>query len=145
MRCCLEVTKFLSNGRRFSRLELRASEPIKKGQEIVNQYVKPNIGTVSRRLILKNKWHFDCDCKRCNDPTEFGSNLSAILCQNCNGGKVLPKKPLNPTMAWSCGDCQAEVSVDQVSNALMEAEEALKASRPDEDIVQHYERSVLPL
>ena len=62
------------------RLELRASEAIKAGGEIVNQYVKPNSGTVSRRLILKNKWHFECDCRRCRDPTEFGSYLSALTC-----------------------------------------------------------------
>ena len=63
------------------RLELRASEAIKEGGEIVNQYVKPNSGTVSRRLILKNKWHFECDCRRCKDPTEFGSLLSALTCE----------------------------------------------------------------
>ena len=64
----------------FFRLELRASEAIKKDQEVVNQYVKPNSGTVSRRLVLKNKWHFECDCRRCRDPTEFGSYLSALTC-----------------------------------------------------------------
>ena len=63
------------------RLELRASEAIKAGGEIVNQYVKPNTGTVSRRLVLKNKWHFECDCRRCKDPTEFGSLLSALTCE----------------------------------------------------------------
>ena len=65
----------------LTRLELRASEAIKAGGEIVNQYVKPNSGTVSRRLILKNKWHFECDCRRCKDPTEFGSLLSALTCE----------------------------------------------------------------
>ena len=72
------------------RLELRASEAIKAGGEIVNQYVKPNSGTVSRRLILKNKWHFECDCRRCKDPTEFGSLLSALTCE-----KVILKYVVN--------------------------------------------------
>jgi len=136
--CNTKTLKYKDN-----RLELRASEPIKKGQEIVNQYVKPNIGTVSRRLILRNKWHFDCDCKRCADPTEFGSMLSAILCQDCEIGCVLPQEPLVPDYPWKCQDCGLSVDVDRVSEVLMEADEAIKMNKGNKeqyDIVQHYEK-----
>ena len=132
--CNTKTLKYKDN-----RLELRAAEPIKKGDEIVNQYVKPNIGTVSRRLILKNKWHFECDCVRCADPTEFGSMMSAILCPDC-GDIVLPTKPLVSNEPWKCKGCGKDVDVDQVSEALMKADAALKESNDEEDIVQHYER-----
>ena len=124
----------------FCSLELRASELIKKGQEISNQYVKPDVGTVSRRLILRNKWHFLCDCSRCSDPSEFGSNLSALLCEDCKGGTVLPKNPLVPEDPWVCLSCESVMTVENVSEILLGAEEAFKDSRTEEDIVEHYER-----
>jgi hypothetical protein len=33
------------------------------------------------------QWFFDCNCPRCEDPTEFGSNLAALLCQR--GGHAI--------------------------------------------------------
>ena len=63
-----------------NRLQLRACIPIEAGEEICNQYVLPLSHTLARRNHLKTKWHFDCECQRCSDPYELGSNLSTLLC-----------------------------------------------------------------
>ena len=136
----------------------------------MNQYVKPNSGTVSRRLILKNKWHFECDCRRCKDPTEFGSLLSALTCEKVIlkyvvnsfdyaiftnvelciyyqfvptfqcSDAVLPEQPTEVEADWNCSYYGSDYSVEYVSKALLNAEKALKDSNDNEDIIQHYER-----
>ena len=42
-------------------------------------------------------WFFQCSCVRCLDPSELGTNLSAALCQDCEG-PVLPPQ-------WTCTKC----------------------------------------
>ena len=63
------------------RMEVRAQTEIRAGEQITNQYLKPEKPTFLRRPLLRDKWHFDCQCRRCADPTELGSNLSAVICQ----------------------------------------------------------------
>ena len=36
-----------------------------------------------RRYKIKNNWKFDCTCSRCNDKTEFGTFVDAVLCMKC--------------------------------------------------------------
>ena len=50
-------------------------------------------------------WHFDCLCKRCSDPTECGSFISAVKCFDCGADRVLPLDPLDYDSAWRCGRC----------------------------------------
>ena len=38
----------------------------------------------------RDTWYFTCSCARCEDVTEFGTNLSAFKCQMCCEGLVLP-------------------------------------------------------
>lgn len=37
-------------------------------------------GTRARRAHLISTKYFKCDCKRCADPTELGTNFSTIIC-----------------------------------------------------------------
>ena len=53
------------------------------------------LGTPYRRADLKNTWSFDCMCPRCKDPTEYGSYVSAMQCDVCKCGYMLPLTPLN--------------------------------------------------
>ena len=43
---------------------------------------------------MKQSKCFWCSCARCQDPTEFGTYLSALNCSKC-GGKVLSTDPLD--------------------------------------------------
>jgi len=65
------------------------------------------MGTSLRRERLRESWYFDCTCRRCKDPTEFGTYLDAIRCQICSGGHLLPQDPLDSQSQWSCSKCKA--------------------------------------
>lgn len=103
-------------------LACRASVDIKEGDEIFSSYVKITKPTIQRRQILKDCWHFDCECVRCQDPTEMGSYVCAILCQNCKllrnpetcadldekwgkDGYLIPTNPLDHSSPWRCSRC----------------------------------------
>ncbi|CAK4072655.1 unnamed protein product [Aphanomyces euteiches] len=52
-------------------MELRAIEPIPQGSEISQPYVDVGLAFSKRREMLKQHYHFDCDCARC---TQQGSS-----------------------------------------------------------------------
>ena len=54
------------------RVEIRAKTRIREGEEITNEYLKPETGTLLRREVINTKWFFYCSCPRCRDPTELG-------------------------------------------------------------------------
>ncbi|XP_037040475.1 SET domain-containing protein SmydA-8-like [Bradysia coprophila] len=64
---------------------------------------------VRRRHLLKSKY-FYCSCARCNDPYEFNTNFSTILCSNtdCRNGSVVSTKCdglTNIDADWKCRKC----------------------------------------
>jgi len=89
-------------------MDLRAQVDIKKGDEFSIQYISFLFGNTKRRGDIKACWMFECGCSRCEDTSELGSNLSALLCQDCQG-TVLPKSSDLNESTWSCESCSAEV------------------------------------
>lgn len=82
----------------------RASNFIQKGEEITHSYTRLIWSTPTRQYNLHRTKHFRCKCRRCLDPTEFGTYMSAFICRKCHEFIV----PLNPTnlkillwMMWS--------------------------------------------
>ena len=65
-----------------------------KGEVISASYTQSIWNTMNRRKHLKQSKCFWCSCARCQDPTEFGTYLSALNCSKC-GGKVLSTDPLD--------------------------------------------------
>ena len=58
---------------------------------------------------------FKCDCLRCQDPTEFGSNLSALKCKNKSAGCLEIVNPIDSQSLDSdfvCDTCQFVISSD---------------------------------
>ena len=53
-------------------VEIRAKTRIREGEEITNEYLKPESCTLLRRNVINTKWFFYCSCLRCRDPTELG-------------------------------------------------------------------------
>ena len=53
---------------------------------------------------------------------------------------MLPENPINVQDDWKCVYCSSTYNMDYVSEALLNAEQALKNSDDKEDIIQHYER-----
>ncbi|XP_053949564.1 SET domain-containing protein SmydA-8 isoform X2 [Anastrepha ludens] len=83
-----------------------AARDIAQGEEITATYTKILWNTLSRQLFLRATKHFVCSCKRCSDPTENGTYLSALFCreQGCKGIVIpLQAKTLQPD--WRCLTC----------------------------------------
>ena len=52
-----------------STLECRACVAIEAGSPLTTHYVSPLLDRDTRRLKLRDKWFFDCNCFRCWDTT----------------------------------------------------------------------------
>nr|XP_023023428.1 protein msta-like [Leptinotarsa decemlineata]XP_023023437.1 protein msta-like [Leptinotarsa decemlineata]XP_023023444.1 protein msta-like [Leptinotarsa decemlineata] len=98
------------------RMVVRASVFIKKDTEIFHSYLRLIWGTITRMFHLRNTKHFICSCERCVDPTEFGTYMSAILCESCRGN-VIPINPLKHSQ-WRCEDCQKAVPLKDVARVF---------------------------
>jgi hypothetical protein len=88
-----------------------AQVPIKEGEPVVISYTDPLQTTLYRRNFLLNGKYFVCKCKRCEDPTELGTYLSAIKCLKCPNGVVLPRSE-SDKLRWVCAICSQEMAED---------------------------------
>ena len=59
---------------------MRISCVVRAGEEVKDHYVSPLEGTVRRREALRVGWFFSCQCARCEDSGELGTNLSSLSC-----------------------------------------------------------------
>ena len=56
-----------------------------------------------------NRLKCDNVMRRCADPTELGTYMSGVNCEECKVGTLLPKNPLDYNSEWQCVDCQSVV------------------------------------
>ncbi|XP_060523200.1 uncharacterized protein LOC132700097 [Cylas formicarius] len=118
-------------------LTVKASVPISKGDHISTMYTHTLWGTQARREHLKETKYFTCKCRRCGDPTELGSYLSALKCignqeEPC-GGIQLPVDPLDDNTEWTCDKCDVKLSNAEVSflvNQIGEEVDHVQLSNP---------------
>ncbi|EAT40226.1 AAEL008032-PA [Aedes aegypti] len=84
-----------------------ASKPIRKGEQIFNNYSKSLWGTQHRIIHLCFSKHFLCGCDRCLDPTEMGTYLGALKCvrDSCPQGRMVSMNPQKISSAWQCDTC----------------------------------------
>jgi hypothetical protein len=85
-----------------------ATVPIKSGEMITTQYLDVTRATLERRSHLQDLYLFQCNCKRCSDPTELGTNYSSVKCTKCPKGKgyLTSTEPLKGGDAvWKCDGC----------------------------------------
>jgi len=98
----------------------RAVMPIKKGEEITTNYLHYHyhyFGLSYRYPELSQHWHFKCGCYRCRDFTEFGTMSDALVCTDCEEGRLSPLN-LNENAEWVCGTCYASLPAEIVNKAL---------------------------
>ncbi|XP_040572968.1 SET domain-containing protein SmydA-8 [Lepeophtheirus salmonis] len=115
---------------------------IKKGEIICATYTQPLWCTLSRREHLNMSKCFWCRCKRCADPTEFGTYLSAFSCSEC-GGKMLPLDPLDQKSNWKCEKCSHTLESTTVRHGIESMMDELKSidrTNPEnlEDFLKRY-------
>ena len=72
---------------------------------------------------------FECNCARCNDPTEFGTYFGGIYCSNCNlfnpdgehvtmKGVLSKETPLQQSSNWKCNYCDSICSAEECQKTL---------------------------
>eukprot|EP00092_Neocalanus_flemingeri_P003072 GFUD01003281.1.p1 GENE.GFUD01003281.1~~GFUD01003281.1.p1 ORF type:complete len:499 (+),score=130.58 GFUD01003281.1:101-1597(+) len=106
---CLANTRRCVEG---EKMKVRATIPIKKGQEILTSYTYPELGSVVRTTQFRTTWYFDCACERCADPTELGTFLSCLKCAGCEGC-ILPAESLVSDSDWVCGGCGHSIAGEE--------------------------------
>lgn len=119
------------------KITVRASLPIKKGEHITTMYTHALWGTQARREHLKETKYFSCECKRCADPTELGTYLSALRCMGtenepCNGIQ-LPLNPLDDKTEWACNKCPVRLAPSDVAylvNQIGEEVDVIQVTNP---------------
>lgn len=96
------------------RIIVKAAVFIPKDAEIFHSYVRIIWGTLTRRYLLYRTKHFSCACERCCDPSEFGGNLSGLVCQAC-GEIALPAFPLKLKSTWNCTKCDETIPESRIA------------------------------
>jgi hypothetical protein len=122
-------------------VEILAKVRIKAGEEITNQYHKPDKAAIIRRQTMREKWFFDCSCVRCSDPTELVSHFSSLLCSNKRcAGPVVSTDTQHITSDWACQICGLIVTIEIVRNILETSETFIDNPAPQDGPVEHFER-----
>eukprot|EP00092_Neocalanus_flemingeri_P013253 GFUD01014283.1.p1 GENE.GFUD01014283.1~~GFUD01014283.1.p1 ORF type:complete len:522 (+),score=161.87 GFUD01014283.1:236-1801(+) len=106
------------------RLTLRAQVDIKEGDEITIQYISFLFGNSRRRKEISDCWMFECKCPRCEDTTELGSFLSALLCTKCQG-TVLPEDSRMECKMWKCKECGQNMEQEKVLGIVEELKDEM--------------------
>ncbi len=119
-------------------LHVRARRRIAPGEEISVQYLSALVGNLRRRRKIYREWHFECECRRCADPTECGSFISAVKCEVCGEGDLLPEDSLNPEALWRCCRCGHAASSAVVEAVVDATEEELDAICASGEFVRYH-------
>ena len=89
----------------------------------INIILMFNAGNFRRREDIQKYWFFDCKCNRCADRTEFGTNMSAVLCLKCKKGYLLPMDPLEYRCDWVCDQCETRTKYEMVDEIISTIED----------------------
>lgn len=76
--------------------------------------------------LIKGKY-FECQCRRCMDPTELNTHLSSMRCESCTLGYMIR---LNCKTTWKCLNCNATVPHEQIELILRECRQQLHQIGP---------------
>jgi len=98
----------------------RAVTDIKRGEELTTNYLHYHyhfFGLSYRGPELKSFWHFQCDCRRCKDPTEYGTLSDCLICPDCSEGRLLPLND-NSDSEYICATCYSSQTRKYVDNII---------------------------
>ncbi|XP_017024502.1 SET domain-containing protein SmydA-8 [Drosophila kikkawai] len=113
------------------RIKVYSNRFIAAGEILYYCYTNVLLGTEERRQILKEGKCFDCNCPRCQDPTELGTHMSSFICSpcSCSGGYIV-RQPKTGT--WQCLlNPDHTLKPDFVSNMLERAKEEIFHAKDD--------------
>lgn len=98
------------------KMKIISTVPIESGSFVHNSYVSPLVGTGVRQHLLKTGKYITCKCERCEDPTEFGTYMSSLICRSCFGSYLV-----NKNYVWICVSCSCEMPTTEVNEILVDA------------------------
>lgn len=124
---CLPNCYYTFDVKKQFKITMRAGRTIKKGEHLAIMYTHMLWGTHMRQDHLLTNKYFVCQCERCLDPTELGTNFSAMKClgdigKSC-GGTLLPINPIDITADWFCDRCDVSISNEQIEIILTNIEQ----------------------
>jgi len=122
---CTPNTKYQVTPSR--KIILKAAVDIREGEHLSTIYTHMLWGTAARRDHLKNTKYFMCTCRRCADPTELGTNFSALRCQKCPFGFMMSAAPLDQLADWMCTSCNALITADEANDVTLKLGEEVDA------------------
>ncbi|XP_067627112.1 SET domain-containing protein SmydA-8 [Eurosta solidaginis] len=109
------------------KISIIAGREIANDEHLIIMYSNMLWGTQMRQEHLAMTKHFLCKCERCRDPSELGTNFSAMLCMGDEGkrcdGIQLPKDPLDIKSDWACNKCPITISGTEVRYILAQMTE----------------------
>ena len=137
-------------------LTLRAAKDIPEGTHLTTSYCDILWPTAQRQQYLQWSKFFICNCRRCQDPTELGSFLSALICPRCPHTSALLSPNLNTIdklqqgltrdFDYICTECNHNFPSEFIEHFISTAEEQLQLLDKEEaaeDKAAEYEVRVL--
>lgn len=123
---CVPNCYYTFDPQRQYRITMRTGRSIRKGEHLAIMYTNMIWGTLLRQEHLLTNKYFVCECERCLDATELGTNISSMKCigdigKDC-GGTLLPNNPIDITTDWRCDRCDVSISNDQIEIILTNIE-----------------------
>lgn len=104
---------------------VRTGMPLEAGDPMYVTYTGTTMPLWERKSCLKENYFFVCECKRCSDPTEMGTDFSNPRCPECYNSLMQPHTWLDATN-WVCPKCQTEKSeqwvMDEARSSLCNLE-----------------------
>ncbi|KAH8420217.1 hypothetical protein KR009_007513 [Drosophila setifemur] len=97
---------------------LRTSRRVREREALTLSYAYTLQGTLKRRSFMHEGKLFWCQCRRCSDPRELGSDCSALVCSGCRKGTVRAVDPLDQDGDWACDRCDHKLSAKVVETVL---------------------------
>jgi len=130
------------------RLQLIAQSPVKQGEEVWTRYTTPQVGNHQRTADIQRTWHFSCSCARCQDPTEFGTMMSGLICGDSCPGILLPLHSNILGSPRGCSLCRRKTGTLAVQKVVQAVIQDIGDNREENNsllmaLIQKYSGSVL--
>lgn len=106
---------------------VKASVEVPENSQLYSSYTFALWPTLVRREFLKESKFFECKCSRCRDPTELGTHMSSLKCNNCENGTIISREPLNFDSDWKCSNCDYSTTAQTVRKIYEVIQEELDA------------------
>jgi len=81
-------------------VSVRASVGIKKGEHVTRSLVDVMKCNLMRRRELEKSFFINCDCMRCQDGSEMGTNYGGLISLEYNNNIFVPSNPRDENSPW---------------------------------------------